>query len=117
MPEFKTSQFANFEHENAPDLSVGILIGIDFCHVFLTGEIIRSNKCPVATSTKVVWLLSGRLCLGPSSMHCLETHLHVFRSVVERVNEGSNLRQELQKFWEIEKVGPTEVCVTRKFVD
>ena len=46
-------------------------------------------------------------------MHCLETHL--LRSVVEQVEENGVLKQELQKFWEIESVGSATSDVVSKF--
>ena len=39
----KTGKFADFEHKQHRNLPVGILIGIDFYHVFMTGKVVRSN--------------------------------------------------------------------------
>jgi hypothetical protein len=57
--------------------------------------------------------MSGRLGSASSDMHCLETYL--LRTTVEHVDEGNDLRQELQKFWDVENVGPSTDCVTSKF--
>ena len=37
LPEFTGLEFADFEHKQHRNLPVGILIGIDFHHVFMTG--------------------------------------------------------------------------------
>ena len=57
--------------------------------------------------------MSGRLGSASSDMHCLETYL--LRTTVEHVDECNDLRQELQKFWDVENVGPSTDCVTSKF--
>ena len=49
LREFHSLQFADFEHEDTVNLPVGIRIGIDYYHVFMTGEIIRSTEGPVAS--------------------------------------------------------------------
>ena len=113
LSEFRGLQFADFEHQDSTNLPVGILIGIDYYHIFMTGEVIRSKDGPVASSTKVGWVMSGRLGSASSDMHCLETYL--LRTTVEHVDEGNDLRQELQKFWDVENVGSSMDCVTRKF--
>ena len=113
LSDFQGLQFADFEHQDTPNLPVGILIGIDYYHVFMTGEIIRSREEPVASGTRVGWVLSGHFGTGSSDIHCLETHL--LRSVVEQVEEGGDLRQELQKFWEVESIGSATSDVVSKF--
>jgi hypothetical protein len=55
----------------------------------MTGEVIRSKDGPVASSTKVGWVMSGRLGSASSDMHCLETYL--LRTTVEHVDEGNDL--------------------------
>ena len=75
LSEFRGLQFADFEHQGSTNLPVGILIGIDYYHTFMTGEIIKSKDCPVASGTKVGWVVSGRLGSPSADMHCLETHL------------------------------------------
>ena len=103
-----------FEHQDTSNLPVGILIGIDYYHVFMTGEIIRSREGSVATATRVGWVLSGHLGTGSSDMHCLD-QTHLLRSVVEQVEEGGDLRQELQKFLDVESIGSATSDVVSKF--
>jgi len=47
--------------ENKTDLSVQILIGVDFYHCFFTGKIKKGDSGPVASETVIGWVLSGSL--------------------------------------------------------
>ncbi|CAB4025668.1 Hypothetical predicted protein, partial [Paramuricea clavata] len=114
LSEFRGLQFADFEHQGSANLPVDILIGIDYYHIFMTGEVIRSKDGPVASSTKVGWVMSGRLGSASSDMHCLETYL--LRTTVEHVDEGNDSRLNLRlTFWDVENVGPSTDYVTSKF--
>ena len=103
LPEFAGLEFADFEHKQHQNLPVGILIGIDFYHVFMTGKVIRSKLGPVACKTRVGWVLSGRIGSSASDMHCFETHL--IRASVEQSESDISLRQELDEFWNVESIG------------
>lgn len=92
LPEFAEMEFADFEHKQHQNLPVGILIGIDFYHVFMTGKVIRSKLGPVACKTRVGWVLSGRIGSSASDMHCFETHL--LRASVEQSESDISLRQD-----------------------
>ena len=84
----------------------------------MTGEVIRSYSGPVASSTIVGWVLSGRVGVGSSNTYCLETHL--LRSVVgqpEKIVEGNDLREELQKCWNVKNIEPIQSKVADKFKD
>ena len=108
--EFKEIKFADYDdHEsNRP---VGILIGIDYYHTFMTGRVIRSSLGPVACDTKVGWVVSGS-CSSPEDMYCLETHM--LNAVTEQ--QGSyDLRQDIEKFWNVEDVGFSRDCVVSHF--
>ena len=70
LPEFAGLEFADFAHKQHQSLPVGILIGIDFYHVFMTGKVIRSKLGPVACKTRVGWVLSGRMGSSALDMHC-----------------------------------------------
>ena len=61
LPEFAGLEFADFEHKQHRNFPVGILIGIDFYHVFMTGKVVRGKLGPVACKTRVGWVLSGRV--------------------------------------------------------
>jgi hypothetical protein len=113
LPEFAGLEFADFEHKQHQNLPVGILIGIDFYHVFMTGKVIRSKLGPVACKTRVGWVLSGRIGSSASDMHCFETHL--LRASVEQSESDISLRQELDKFWNVESIGTKTDSVVDQF--
>ncbi|XP_028403430.1 uncharacterized protein LOC114526129 [Dendronephthya gigantea] len=101
IEEFKNLEFAD-RNEKFSDLPVGILIGIDFYHTFMTGKIIRSREGPVACGTKLGWVLSGRLGSSSPDLHCFETHL--LRTTADTVPTDA-LRNDLDKFWAVESIG------------
>ena len=76
LPEFHSLQFADFEHEDTVNLPVGILIGIDYYHVFMTGEIIRSTEGPVASGTRLagylvaLWVQAHQICTVSKRTYC-----------------------------------------------
>ena len=94
-------------------LPVGILIGIDFYHAFMTGKIIRSKDGPIACGTKLGWVISGRLGSGSPDLHCFETYL--LRTAVEEVDLTDNLRHDLDKFWAVENIGSDSDQVVSDF--
>jgi hypothetical protein len=79
----------------------------------MSGEVITRKDGPVARSTKVGWVMSGGLDPASSDMHCLETYL--LRTTVGHIDEASDLRQELQKFCDVENIGHCTDCITSKF--
>ena len=109
--EFSEFQFADYEDHSSAGRPVGILVGIDYYHAFMTGRVVRSQLGPVSSETKVGWVVSGRSVSSAGSMHCLETHL--LRTTVEK--EDYNLRQELEKFWSVENIGFSRDCVVSQF--
>ena len=114
LPEFNNLEFADFEH-NHPSLPVGILIGIDYYHTFMTDQVVKSNAGPVACRTRVGWVLSGRFGSPSSDMHCFETHL--LRASVEQRETDQDLRHDLEKFWNVESVGAAKDNVVDQFED
>ena len=62
----------------------------------MTGKVVRSKLGPVACKTRAGWVLSGRVGVSKSDMHCYETHL--LRASVEQPEAAARLRQELDKF-------------------
>ena len=113
LPEFAGLEFADFAHKQHHSLPVGILIGIDFYHVFMTGKVIRSKLGPVACKTKVGWVLSGRMGSSALDMHCFEMHL--LRALVEQPETDTHLRQELDKFWNVESINSSTDSVVDQF--
>ena len=113
LPESAGLKFADFAHKQHHSLPVGILIGIDFYHVFMTGKVIRSKLGPVACKTRVGWVLSGRMGSSALDMHCFETHL--LRASVEQPETDTHLRQELDKFWNVESINSSTDSVVDQF--
>ena len=83
-------------------IDVEILIGCDFYHSFFTGRVIhRGNEFPTASESILGWVLSGPTGIATQNggSHCMESH--VLRC---ETHENDALKQELNKFWEIENI-------------
>jgi hypothetical protein len=84
LKEFKDLEFADYEGDSAT-LPIGILIGIDYYHAFMTGKVVHSREGPVACGTKVGWVISGKISSGTNSaLHRFETHFCVLLLKRER---------------------------------
>ncbi|CAB4014228.1 Hypothetical predicted protein [Paramuricea clavata] len=101
LPEFKNLELADFGHDQ-PGLPVGILVGIDYYHTFMTNRVVKSQAGPVACRTRVRWVLSGRFGSPSPDMHCFEIHL--LRATVEQRHTDRDLREDLEKFWNVESI-------------
>ena len=108
LEEFEDLELADHEGDS-PNLPVGILIGVDYYHTFMTGKVVRSKAGPVACGTKVGWVVSGKIGAGPPDLHCFETH--ILRASVECKETSDALRQNLDKFWSVETIGSSSDCV------
>jgi hypothetical protein len=112
LPEFKNLELADFEHDQ-PGLPVGILIGIDYYHTFMTNRVVKSQAGPVACRTRVGWVLSGRFGSPSPDMHCFETHL--LRASVEQRDTDRDLREDLENFWNVESVSAARNNIVDQF--
>jgi hypothetical protein len=112
LEEFEDLELADHEGDS-PNLPVGILIGVDYYHTFMTGKVVRSKAGPVACGTKVGWVVSGKIGAGPPDLHCFETH--ILRASVERKETSDALRQDLDQFWSMETIGSSSDCVVSQF--
>ena len=110
--EFRNLEFADHNDSLSP-LPVGILVGIDFYHAFMTGRIVRSKDGPVACGTRLGWVISGRLGSSSPDLHCFETHL--LRTTAEVEHTTDTLRDHLDKFWATESIGPGSDQVVTDF--
>ena len=129
----QTIQFAsaNYPHlsgltlaeskSDGEELQVDILIGADFYWHFLSGDVRRGEKGPVALETKLGWMLSGPVDHAISaSTQTNFTNTHALRISADSWNtatEGTGLKKQLSKFWELESIGilPDEESVYDKF--
>ncbi|CAB4033226.1 Transposable element Tcb2, partial [Paramuricea clavata] len=112
LEEFEDLELADHEGDS-PNLPVGILIGVDYYHTFMTGKVVRSKAGPVACGTKVGWVVSGKIGTGPPDLHCFETH--ILRASVECKETSDALRQVLDTFWSVETIGSSSDCVVSQF--
>ena len=99
---FKNLEFADHNDSLSP-LPVGILVGIGFCHSFMTGRIVRSKDGPVACGTRLGWVISSRLGSSTPDLHCFETHL--LRTTAEVEHTTDIVRDHLDKLWATESIG------------
>ena len=112
LEEFKDLKFAECISDSTT-LTVGILIGIDFYHAFMTAKIIRSKDGPIACGTRLGCVISGRIGSGSPDLHCFETYL--LRTAVEEVDLTDILRNDLDKFWAVENIGSDSDQVVSDF--
>ena len=96
--------------------SVGILVGVDLYHSFISGKVIKSTSGPVASASVLGWVLSGPVSSENccSTQFCFETHSMRcdVRGTGEEVDE---LRSDLMRFWSAETVGKSDECVIHEF--
>ena len=70
---FVISKFGNLSklelenfNGNSSELPIGIFVGVDYYHQLFTGKVIKNEVRPVASSSVLGWVLSGRfLCNLP----------------------------------------------------
>ena len=80
-----------------------ILIGIDYCWSFVSGECIHVPNGPVAMNTRLVWIVSGPMYdLAEVESTCLVTHVLKTSTSVEESN--CKLERQLHEFWDLESV-------------
>ena len=120
---FVRSKFGNISkleladfNENSSELPIGILVGVDYYHQFFTGKVIKNEAGPVASSSVLGWVLSGRFLCAEGSSSCLSAETHSMRCFLEqKPDENKLLREELNRFWEIETIGKSEENVIYQF--
>ena len=97
--------------DNALEVPVGVLIGIDQYHDFFTNKVCKGEyDGPVASETVLGWVLSGKVkakVVGGESF-CF----HAMRCVVE--DKTDDLKESLERFWEVENIGGRD-CVVHQF--
>ena len=96
----------DFNENSSELLPIEILVGVDYYHQFFTGKVIRNEAGPVASSSVLGWVLSGRFPCVEGSSFCLSAETHFMRCFLEqKPDENKLLREELNRFWEIETIG------------
>jgi len=95
VAEFADLEFADFSE--AFDLSIGVLVGIDFYFRFFSGKRIESKEGVVASESSLGWILSGSVVFkGLTEL----SYSHQMRVEVQTVD---SLDAKLHKFWQIEE--------------
>ena len=101
-------QGLQFACGTSDSVSVDVLIGADYYWSFFTGNIIKRDPSePVALETKLGWVLSGPAVCPTSTKSCTvnlsSTHVLKIEST-----EISDMKDDLQKFWDLETLGIKE---------
>ena len=101
---------------------VDMLIGADYFWSIVTGIVRRGEEGPLATETKLGWVLSGIVsenCYDSVSSVNAATHCMEVLSVSEEEQQNSKLEDQLRKFWEPESIGISvkEPTAYERFVD
>ena len=101
-------QGLQFACGTSDSVSVDVLIGADYYWSFFTGNIIKKDPSgPVALETKLGWVLSGPAVCPTSTKSCTvnlsSTHVLKIEST-----EISDMKDDLQKFWDLETLGIKE---------
>ena len=115
---FASSEFSHLSNleladsnEYSSDVSVDVLVGLDYYHQFISGKITMGelgDSGPVALESVLGWILSGPLCNSRDvSVHC--NYVHTMRCSAQ---ESSSLTDILDRFWKVEDVN-TKEDVTR----
>ncbi|XP_066930927.1 uncharacterized protein [Clytia hemisphaerica] len=100
LNEFSDLVFADVSEEF--DLSIGVLVGIDFYFRFFTGKRRESKEGVVACESSLGWILSGSVVFkGLTEV----TYSHQMRVEVQTVDP---LDAKLHKFWQIEEAESAE---------
>ena len=88
-------------------VEIDLLVGCDFYWNFMT-SIVRRGKpgSPVATYTKLGWVLSGPTEVpGNCSASINLNSTHVLRVNTEVLENTSDLKSQLNRFWDLEGIG------------
>ena len=91
----------DFDQENS---SVDILIGSDYYWTFMTGNIVRGERGPVAIESTLGWVLSGTAATK-SQGH--DATVLILSSEIGGPGVKDELSETLEKFWSTESIGIT----------
>ena len=108
------------EARDEEELQVDVLIGADHYWDFVSKIEKRGDQgSPVATYTRLGWVLSGPAVVKESRAASINlSSTHVLRVETEIETRNSNLQSEVKKFWELESLGikSEEESVYHKFL-
>ncbi len=108
-PHLRGLDLAN--NVNCSNQPIDILIGADFYHDIVLGDVIKGDIGPVAVNSKLGWLLSGPVTSN-DNVSCdnviSNLVLDIFPSKEETTDKDTEITESLQKFWKHESLGLTE---------
>ncbi|XP_065067449.1 uncharacterized protein LOC135693012, partial [Rhopilema esculentum] len=86
---------------------IDLLIGNDYLYDVIIGDVIRGTSGPIAVSSKLGWLLSGKVpgSLEPKTYSNVTSNLILDTSVGRPVEENEEITQTLREFWKQESSG------------
>ena len=87
------------------DMSIDVLIGLDYFWQITTDQVIRGSSGPTAVYTRFGWVLSGPTGIPghcTSSVNVITSHILRCDS---RLRGGEDLDSTLRMFWELESLG------------
>ena len=98
-------------NEASKDDTIDILIGADHYWDFITGDIVRGEGGPIAISSKLGWLLSGRTTQSSSNNHSTMSNLILAGDPCQNSaipNRNDEIVDSLKRFWDTESIGITD---------
>ena len=122
-PHLQGLTFADSPNKEAK--RTDILIGMNYYHKIVTGEVKRGSSGPAAVSSKLGWLLSGPYEVDNSNetVTCTNVSSHltldcfsqeITDKILDNQYETDEIRESLKLFWEHESLGIAESPETQE---
>ena len=117
----KNLDFTDKYTSDNSEKSIDILIGIVYYFNFVTGKIKRGPPgCPVAIESNFGWILSGPNGTTEKkgrfvSSNIANSHTMFVNNITHKIDNDLNLKDSIQKFWEVENVEVDEHPVFENF--
>ena len=89
------------------EMEIDILVGANHYWDFVTGRIKRSGNGLTAVNTTLGWVLNGTVNINPAQVQSVNLAMatHVLKIQTDEVS----LKNQLEKFWEVENSGQAEL--------
>ena len=122
-PHLRGLKLADNNPNNMP-VDIDILIGSDFYWNFIDARVVKKGRQgePVAISSKLGFIVSGKIPKKVDETSVNITSTHVLRVASEPISPTQELNKAMNKFWDIESLGincdeisDSEIPVLEKF--